>query len=117
MAQIEEIKNKTKEKITTEDNNEIKNQPVGNSNNVLVWIIAFIPVIGAFFSFGSIVFFAVNAILTYIDENNLKKCGYDTSVLGNAWLIPVYLYNRSKLLNQNKAYFVIWCITFVISCL
>lgn len=99
------------------NNNGVENQFVSKVNNTLVWIIAFIPVIGALFSFGSIVFLAVNIILTYLDENNLKKCGCDTSALGYAWLIPMYLYKRAKLLNQNKAYFVIWCITFVISCL
>lgn len=84
-------------------------------NNILVWIVAFIPIVGTLFSFGSFVFLAVNIVLTYFDENALKKAGYDTSVLGNAWLIPVYLYKRANMLNHNKLYFIIWCITFLIS--
>jgi hypothetical protein len=35
----------------------------GKVNNALVWILAFIPAIGALFEFGTLVFLAVNIIL------------------------------------------------------
>lgn len=92
-------------------------QNTATVNNTMVWIIALVPVIGALFSFGFLAFLIVNIVLCTVDENNLKKAGYDTSVLGNAWLIPVYLYKRAEMFHHSKAYFIVWCVTFVISCL
>lgn len=99
-------------------------QPLQNStaqnpitvSNTIVWIIALIPIIGAFFAFGSIAFLVANIVLCSVDDNMLKKAGYDTTPLGNTWLIPVYLYKRAEMFHHSKAYFIVWCITFVISC-
>ena len=30
------------------------------------------------------------------------------------WLIPVYLYQRAKVLNQNLAYFIVWIVCFAL---
>lgn len=87
----------------------------GKANNVLVWILAFIPAIGALFEFGTLLFLVVNIVLCTLDEKNLKKAGYDTESLGSAWLIPVYLYKRAKYLKHTLAYFIAWCVTFGLS--
>ena len=30
-----------------------------------------------------------------------KKAGHDTSKMGSAWIVPVYLYKRAHVLKQN----------------
>jgi hypothetical protein len=76
--------------------------------------LAFIPAIGAFFEFGTLLFLVANIVLCVFDEKGLKKAGY-TESLGSAWLIPVYLYKRAKYLNHSLAYFIVWCVTFGLS--
>jgi hypothetical protein len=83
-------------------------------NNILIWILAFIPLIGALFEFGTLVFLAINIILCFIDDKILEKSGYDTDSL-DAWLVPVYLYKRAKMLGHNLAYFIVWCVSFGLS--
>lgn len=98
--------------------NENKNtQPDLEIDNTLIWILAFVPIIGTVWKFGIILFLLVNCILTYFDEKNLKKLGCDTTELGNTWLIPVYLYNRAKMFDHDMGYFIVWCITFILSCI
>ena len=80
--------------------------------NGIVWMQAFVPVIGAFFAFGTIVVIIINIILLSIDARRLEKAGYDTSGVGTVWLVPVYLYQRAKLLNDGMGYFIVWCVTF-----
>jgi hypothetical protein len=103
---------------------EFKNQPsyqpptatsqvtAASVNNVLVWILAFTPLIGVTFAFGFFAFLVANIILCYVDENNLKKAGYDTSYIGNTWLVPTYLYKRAKYFGHSLGYFIVWCVTF-----
>jgi len=89
-------------------------------NNTLVWILAFIPAIvdlilpATFLQGwgGAILALTSNIVLCTFDDKNLKKLGYDTTPLGAAWLIPVYLFKRSKYFNDNFGYFIVWCITF-----
>jgi hypothetical protein len=85
------------------------------ANNALVWILAWIPLIGTLFEFGTLVFLVINIVLCLIDENQLEKAGYETSSLGSAWLIPVYLYKRAKMLGNSLAYFIVWCVCFGLS--
>lgn len=84
-------------------------------SNTLVWILAFVPAIGALFAFGTLVVLAVNIILCVADDRQLSKAGYNTATLGSAWLIPVYLYKRADMLHQGKGYFIVWCVTFGLS--
>lgn len=105
-------------------------------NNTVVWVLAFAPVIGIFlegFIAGLLygdsyrvelaisnaefwyVTVALNIILCVLDERKLKSAGQDTSKFkGWVWLIPVYLYQRAKKLNQSLAYFIVWLICFAI---
>ena len=106
-----------------------------NVNNTIVWLIAIAPIFQSFFqgfvygfvnslsynrnySFGTFfwVAFIINSVLCYWDINKLKESGIDTSKIKNDyWLVPVYLYKRAKLLNQELSYFIVWIVTFILS--
>lgn len=98
-------------------------------NNTVVWLIAFSPILTsalAYFILGflgldsellaTIITIALNIWLCYIDEKKLENAGYDTeAILGSAWLIPVYLFKRAKLLVQSNSYAIVWCVMLVLS--
>lgn len=94
--------------------------------NGLVWVLAFAPLIGEFTA-GLIagitntdidsywwVTLALNIVLSLMDERRLKAAGHDTKKMGGAWLVPVYLYKRSRVLKHNLAYFIVWVVCFVL---
>ena len=95
--------------------------------NGLVWTLAFAPLLGAFLGglFAGMlrmdpnsfwwVTLALNVVLSLMDERRLKGAGYDTARMGSAWLVPVYLYKRAQVLNQNLAYFITWVVCFAVS--
>lgn len=105
-------------------------------NNTVVWFLAFAPIIGLFleyfFSFmingntsraeyavenGNYWYITVllNVALSIWDEKILKKAGMDTSKF-KIWvcIVPVYLFQRAKFLQQNVAYFIVWLICFAL---
>lgn len=99
-------------------------------NNALVWIVAFVPILGTIIinwiaaaSGGNRdepwtwwVFIGLNITLCAIDTSILKKGGYDTDRFGGwLWLVPVYLFKRAKALKQSLAYFTTWMICFFVS--
>lgn len=59
---------------------------------------------------------ALNIVFSSLDEKWLQKAGHDTSRMGSSWIVPVYLFKRSRILKQSSAYFVVWivCIVLVI---
>lgn len=103
-------------------------------NNTLVWVLAFAPFLGyllecfiagmfisstnrALDAVGDGKFFfvtvALNIALSFYDEKKLKLAGHNTDKFsGMVWLVPVYLFQRAKALNQNMAYFIVWMVTF-----
>ena len=95
-------------------------------SNTVVWWLAFAPALGQFGSgFLSAATYtdmskfwwitlALNVGLSIADERILKKAGHNTAGMGSAWLVPVYLYKRAKILNQNNAYFIVWMVLFVL---
>lgn len=93
----------------------------------IAWVVAFVPLVGlpalrAVQLNGVwpwIVLPILNSILCYVDEQNIKRAGHDTSVLGIWWLffIPVYLWKRSRLLKQSEAYFWVCIGSLVVSLL
>jgi hypothetical protein len=100
----------------------------GNAiNNSIVWWLAVAPLLGAFAAgflaglttVGVDKFWwttlALNIGLSIADEKRLKKAGHDTSKMGQAWLVPVYLFKRAKILRQNNAYFIVWIVLFGLS--
>jgi hypothetical protein len=94
----------------------------------LVWVIAVAPILGALLekvveessgrpphSFWFITLL-INLALCVIDSLAIKRAGHNTSSFGGwAWLVPVYLFKRSKALKQSPAYFVTWLVCFVVS--
>ena len=95
--------------------------------NGMVWTLAFAPAIGQLCEgfVGSIIgmqyfeklwFITVllNIGLSLADERVLKKAGHDTSKMGSAWIVPVYLYKRAHVLKQNLAYFITWIVVFAL---
>ena len=115
--------------------NKTTTSPGAFVSNVAVWFLAFAPLIGAFsegvlasiFNNGSpyntliglttgyyfLFTIALNMGLYYLDERGLKKAGIDPKAFKGHWLIPTYLYARSKALGHNVAYTVIWSLSFV----
>jgi len=95
-------------------------------NNTIIWILAFAPIIGvnieSFFAgmFHTQRFWfmtiALNLILSLLDERKLNAVGHNTRALGlgSAWLVPVYMYKRSRALKQNMSYFIVWIVSFVL---
>ena len=56
----------------------------------------------------------INTVLATWDEKKLKAAGHDTLGMGAAWIVPVYLYKRARVLRQSNGYFVVWCVTFAL---
>ncbi len=105
-------------------------------NNTVIWTLAFAPIIGNVLEYmvarivshddqvasfmaqtGKYWFItvALNVGLSYYDAHCLQRAGHDTGTFkGMAWLIPVYLYQRSKALKQNLSYCIVWIICFAI---
>jgi len=96
-------------------------------SNTIVWWLAFAPLLGAFGAgfLGGLTHTGIgkfwwttlvlNIVLSIADEKRLQKAGYNTSALGQAWLIPVYLFKRAQMLEQSKSYFIVWTVLFVLS--
>jgi hypothetical protein len=105
-------------------------------NNTLVWVLAFAPLIGytlewalAFAIHESdyraeramaeggywFITLGLNILLGVLDEKRLQKAGHNTSHFrGWVWLVPVYMFQRAKHLQQNLAYFVVWLVCFAL---
>jgi hypothetical protein len=98
-------------------------------DNTLVWWLAVAPVAGtllASFLAGATnkeissfwwVTLVLNIVLSTLDAKKLQKAGHDTSRMGAAWFIPVYLYKRAEVLKQKNTYFVVWVVLFCLSLL
>ncbi len=96
-------------------------------SNTIVWWLAFAPLLGAFgagvlaglthIGIGKFWWttLALNIALSIADENHLKKAGCNTSALGQSWLVPVYLFKRAKMLEQNNTYFIVWTVLVILS--
>lgn len=111
-------------------------QEISKVTNLFVWILAFAPIIGEFLR--ALILFAtykneyraieayangkywyITLVLTIflcvMDEKKLLKSGIDTSKF-RIWMIfvPVYLYQRAKILGDNFTYFIIWIVCFML---
>ncbi|QNA90304.1 DUF4339 domain-containing protein [Massilia sp. Dwa41.01b] len=96
-------------------------------SNALVWWLAFGPLLGVFaagflsgltdkdissFWWTTLI---INIALSIADEKKLKQAGHDTDSMGAAFIVPVYLFKRAKVLKQNNSYFIVWIVLFVLS--
>ncbi len=94
--------------------------------NAMAWVIAFAPLIGTFaegfvsglFHYNGLwlvmVTIGVNIVLCTKDRETLLKEGVDPEKLTDPWLVPVYLFNRAKVLNENVGYPILWCVLFLL---
>lgn len=92
--------------------------------NWTAWAIACAPVLGAILeamlakmlghasSFLFLVTLGLNIFLCSLDAKALQARGYSEEQLGNIFLIPIYLFNRAKLLSEKPAYAILWCVLF-----
>lgn len=113
------------------------NSPV-KINNIIVWILAFAPILGEILRgiilgimYGGNDFKMMRAIaegdlwyitlilnigLSFLDEKILAKSNINTSVFKNwTFIVPVYLYQRAQYLKHNLAYFIVWLVSFFFS--
>ena len=96
----------------------------GGWGNTMAWIIACAPLIGAFaggivsglFNYNGgllvIVTIAINIFLCVKDSKELTKNGIYSSAL-NTWFVPLYLFQRAKLLKEQPGYPILWCVLFL----
>lgn len=102
--------------------------PGSSVGNGLVWWLAFSPIVGGICTLllsplvntaGGLFWITplLTLLLAYADDRRLNRAGYDTKLLGAAWLIPVYLWKRAGMLHQSRAYFWVWCGAMVIALL
>ena len=99
----------------------------GAASSTVVWLLAFAPLIGVISesliarktdadpSQLWIVTVLLNILLCSLDARLLKRDGVKGPSVWAVFLIPVYLYKRTQVLGQNKAYFFVWIATFVLS--
>lgn len=108
-------------------------------SNSVIWILAFAPILGYFvecfvagFAYhgnesralravdsGQFIYITagLNLLLSVWDENRLQKAGINTDRFKVwVWLVPVYIYQRARILQHNLAYFITWmiCLIFII---
>ncbi len=97
-------------------------------NNTLVWILAFMPILGTVLEYiivGAlgiyttsiwVITVAFNIMLCMSDEMMLRKAGYSNvnRIVWTVFIIPIYLFSRAKLLKQHNTYAIVWCITFLV---
>ncbi len=106
-------------------------------NNTVVWVLAFAPIIGfmlEYFVSGVVyhdnqylaeaaatggkfwyITLILNIALSYWDEKRLKVSGTNTEKFSAwVWLVPVYLFQRAKVLKHNLAYFIVWIVCFAV---
>lgn len=117
----EEEFNAAKKEILISSSTENKSKKI---NPNYVWALAFAPLIGLFLEgfiasatetpFEDLWFITLglNILLSYLDARQLKNHRYEGAMLDNAWFIPGYLYERSKLLKEPPLCLWIWLGTF-----
>lgn len=96
--------------------------PAAEIDNSLIWIVSFSPLLtlflrilllstyGYLFSFLSICIGLASITICIIDEERIKKSGYDTkeTLLWAILFIPVYLFRRAYIFKQSMGYAFTW---------
>ncbi|MBD9415243.1 DUF4339 domain-containing protein [Pseudomonas sp. PDM16] len=104
-------------------------------SNAVIWVLAFAPILGYFLECfvagfvyngnenrvlravdsGHFIYITIglHILLSVWDENRLQKAGINTDRFKVwIWLAPVYIYQRTRILQHNLAYFITWMICF-----
>ncbi|WP_370598635.1 DUF4339 domain-containing protein [Plesiomonas shigelloides] len=89
-------------------------------DNRFMWILVAVPVIGALIDLiaGTTLFIptiVANIVLCILDEKKLKAAGHLSPVHWSVFIVPVYIWKRTILLNHKKHYFAAWIAAFVLS--
>jgi len=97
------------------------------ASGTVVWLLALAPLIALVlksliaqqtdipFSQLWVVTALLNTTLCLADARLLKKEGHKPPNVWVVFLVPVYLFKRSNILGDNKAYFYVWLATFFLS--
>lgn len=56
----------------------------------------------------------VNGVLVTLDAKQMEAAGYDTTTMGNTWLMHQYLHRRAAAVERTNAYAVVWIVCFVV---
>jgi hypothetical protein len=102
--------------------------PVSAVNDFWIWLIAFVPVIGAAIEtfvtdnnvdtkgaiFGYLI---ANALFSYLDEKSIRESGRKVPA---SWglgllLVPAYLFLRAKRLDKKQTVLLVWIASFIAS--
>lgn len=59
----------------------------------------------------------MNSIICAWDAMRLKAAGHSKTGMWAAFFVPAYLFRRSKMLNHNLAYFIVWWCAFILQLL
>ena len=100
---------------------------MNNKRDNIILILLIAPVLGVIiqayissillFNFSNlwIITIALNLFLAIYDSEILKRNNQYSKEMGNPMLIPIYIYKRTKILNNNPIiYTLIWCILIIV---
>ena len=101
------------------------NPDVKESNDIFVWICAFVPIVNLLavlaFQAQGVVFlaFIANIVLLLLDARKLSSDGFDVwdgwMILGIILLVPLYLFRRAYIVEGKSIYAIVWLVNFAIS--
>ncbi len=89
-----------------------------------VWALAFAPLFGDLIEQITaetlnleserlfIITIGLNIILGFLDSHEMEKAGHQTALLDACWLVPAYLYERGRVLNEFPTYLLTWLMSF-----
>jgi hypothetical protein len=94
--------------------------------NHIVWIAAFLPLaywtLDMFYKSLGIptwldvpICVGINSLFLSSDAKKLKAMGFHTKPLGSFWLLPIYLFKRTRIVGGENGYAICWLGTFFIS--
>ena len=89
-------------------------------DNKFIWTVVMIPLLGIIVELIAgteliWLYIIANIACLVLDEKKLKAAGQKSPVTWMVFIVPVYLWKRSNLLNQKKHYFWAWIAAFVLS--
>jgi len=101
----------------------MKNNMNNEEPNIIVWSLSIAPLLGVAiqalvsnlttirFNTLWVITIAINVAIAIYDAELLKKQGLYNQEMGNPMSVPVYLFKRSKILDQSPIYLVIWSLS------
>ncbi len=110
--EIEEIEEQSLQYAGQQNDTILTTKKDINSLAVIAAVLS--PIAGIFFKHGFWLFLLIGIGFCYWDESVLHHSGHDTMKLTKAYLIPVYLFKRARMLGTGMEYFVLWILTFII---